>query len=194
MALESHPLLHRFSAALRHVGGRARAVDSGFALAAALEEIVRREGGPRALLYDSLPLLERLGLPLALRARGIDLVPVAEAGADVSEFRVGLTGAALGVVETASLLVGGAPGGWGLATVLPPVHVVVLDIADLTERFDEAFARFVARFAAGEREWVWITGPSKTADIAKVLVMGIHGPNRLEVLVIDHELAGGGAA
>lgn len=190
MALATDPLVGRFSTVLGRVGGRARAVDGGFALAAELEKIVRAEGGPRALLYEPFPLFERLGMPLALRARGIDLVPVAQAGRQAADLGVGLTGAALGVVETASLLVGGRPGGWGLATILPRVHVVVLDIGDLIEHFDDAFARFAARFAAGEREWVWITGPSKTADIAKVLVTGIHGPNRLEVLVVD---PGGGA-
>ena len=185
MALETHPLVRGFSTAVCQVGGAVRTVQSGFELAAAIESVVREQTGPRALLYEPFPLVDRLGLPLALRARGVDMVQVAAAGNRAAELRVGLTGAAIGVAETGSLLIGGRPGGWGLATVLPWVHIAVLDVADLAADSTVAFRLFAERFAAGERDWVWVTGPSKTADIAKTLVMGIHGPNRLEVLIVD---------
>jgi len=185
MAIETHPLVHSFSTAVRQVGGAVQTARGGFELAAAIESVVREQSGPRAVLYDPFPLVEQLGLPLALRARGIDMIEVSAAGSRAPELRVGLTGAAIGVADTGSLLVGGRQGGWGLATVLPWVHIAVVDVADLAADSTIAFGRFAERFAAGERDWVWITGPSKTADIAKTLVMGIHGPNRLEVMLVD---------
>jgi L-lactate dehydrogenase complex protein LldG len=162
-------------------------VSGGFELAAAVEAAVRSQPGPRALLYEPFALADAMGLPLALRARGVDLVRVADAGERVSDFKVALTGASFGIAETGSLVVGGQPGGWGLATVLPWIHVAVLDIADLAEDLTTVFGKFVDRFDAGERDWVWITGPSKTADIAKTLVNGIHGPNELRVLLVDRQ-------
>ena len=48
-----------------------------------------------------------------------------------------------------------------------------------------AFELFTERLVAGEGDWVWITGPWRTADIAKVLVLGAHGPNALQVLVLE---------
>lgn len=183
MAPASHDNLSAFSSALRMVGGECRTVEGGFAVAEAIEEIVREAGGPAALLYEPFPEIERLGIPLALKARGIRMVPV-ESGKDVPELRVGLTAAALGVAESGSLLVGGRPGGWGLATVLPWAHIALLRSDDICPDIATAFGRLRERFEAGEREWVWITGPSKTADIAKTLVTGIHGPNSVHALVL----------
>ncbi len=79
-------------------------------------------------------------------------------------------------------------------TALPWVHVVALSEESIRPSLTAAFAEFRERFEAGERDWVWITGPSKTADIAKTLVTGIHGPNRLEVLVYSAAALDGGGA
>lgn len=174
-----------FSNALRFAGGNCRTVTNGFETAAAIESIVAAQGDQRSLLYEPCELADQLGLPLALSARGIRLEPVHGVGASAAEFRVGLTAAPLAIAESGTLLIGGHNGGWGLATILPWVHVALLRSSDLAPDLVTAFDSFHQRFEHGERNWVWITGPSKTADIAKTLVMGIHGPNALEVLVVD---------
>jgi len=179
-----------FRAGVEAVGGRVTTVAGSFAMAGAIERVLREAGGERALLYEPFAEADRVGLPLALRARGIRLVEVGSSHGRTASLPVGLTGAALAVAETGSLLVGGRPGGWGLATVLPWVHVAVVRAADIRPDLPTAFAEMCERFESGERDWVWIAGPSKTADIAKTLVTGIHGPNRLEVLVSVDEAPG----
>lgn len=174
-----------FCSALRAVGGRATIVTGGFEAAARIEDVVRHADGSMAVLYEPFDLAEEMGLPLALKARGVRLVPVERAGRDVAAIGVGLTGAALAVAESGALIVGGRPGGWGLATVLPRTHVAVVRAEDIHADLRRAFTELRSRFADGERDWVWISGPSKTADIAKTLVTGIHGPNEVEVLVVD---------
>lgn len=185
MTPQTQQRVRDFSTALRSVGGAATVVRNGTAAAAAIEEAMGRGDGPRTVLYEPSPIGDRLGLVLALRARGLDPRPAASAGAGIDAVRVGVTGAALAVAESGSLLIGGHPGGWGLTTILPWVHIALLDPADVVPDLTTAFGRFHARFQAGERNWVWVTGPSKTADIAKTLVMGIHGPNQLRVLIVD---------
>lgn len=185
MTPQTQQLVRAFGIALRSVGGQAQVVRNGTAAAAVVEEALGRGGGSRAVLYEPSPLGERLGLPLALRARGLEPHAAESVRDDIDSMRVGVTHAALGVAESGSLLVGGHAGGWGLTTILPWVHIALLDPADLVADLAAAFERFHARFQAGERNWVWITGPSKTADIAKTLVTGIHGPNQLRVLIVD---------
>lgn len=190
MTPEAQQLARGFTSALRFVGGQAKVVRTGTEAAAAIEDALGRDEAGRAVLYEPSPLADRIGLPLALRARGLELLPAAAAGARIDKIRVGITPATLGIAETGTILVGGQPGGWGLTTILPWVHVALLDAGDIVADLASAFGRFHERFAAGERDWVWISGPSKTADIAKTLVMGIHGPNQVRVLIVDN---GGGA-
>ena len=179
---ESSPF-DRFSTALGFVGGDVVRVTTTQALTARVARIAC-DNGSAAVLYEPDDLLAELGLAEALLGHGIESVSVADAGERSAELMVGVTAVALAIAETGTLLVGGRPGGWGLATVLPWVHVAVLRERDLYPSLAEGFAEFADRFVNGEREWVWISGPSRTADIAKTLVQGVHGPNLLEVLVL----------
>jgi len=57
----------------------------------------------------------------------------------------------------------------------------------LVEHLPAAWAE-IARRAADPSlrgEFVIITGPSRTADIEKILILGVHGPKRLVVLLVD---------
>lgn len=184
MPTSTDSLTTSFASALAAVGGTVRQVSGAREVAEILEAALVRLGDERRLLYEPCDLAARIGLPLALSARGLRLVPVADAGERAADLPVGLTGASIAVAETGTVLVGGRPGGWGIAAVLPWVHFVLLREADIHPNLSSAFAAFHTRFEAGERDWVWVTGPSKTADIAKTLVTGIHGPNSLEVLVV----------
>ncbi|HJO04543.1 MAG TPA: LUD domain-containing protein [Acidobacteriota bacterium] len=179
--------VERFRSALDSLGGTTRVLRSGFALGEAIDEIVRSQPPPPALLYEPFALADEMGLYLALRARGVDLVPVREAGDRAADMSVGLTGAELAIAESGTLIVGGQPGGWGLATVLPWVHIAVLRARDIVPDVAAAFEGFERRFAGGERNWVWISGPSRTADIVQELVKGIHGPNALHVFLVSDE-------
>ncbi len=192
MVPSTDSLAATFTSASRAAGGNLRRVGSGCEVAEILEQAVTKHSAPHTLLYEPCELAEELGLPLALSARGIRLLPVSASGDRAPGLTIGLTGASIGIAATGTILVGGRPGGWGLASVLPWIHFALIRERDVYPDLASAFAVFHARFAAGDRDWVWITGPSKTADIAKTLVMGIHGPNALEILLV-HESAVRGA-
>ena len=66
-----------------------------------------------------------------------------------------------------------------LAALAPWVHVAVVERATLFSDLTEAVA------ALGEdRNVVWCTGPSKTADIEGILIEGVHGPGVQIALVV----------
>jgi len=177
-----HPV-DLFTAVLEATGGEIERINEPRQVASAIAKIVQGQGA-REVLYEMTDMAEEMNLKLLLTAYGIDLVSVENAGEKAAGFRVSLTGAELGIAETGTLVLGGQPGGWGLASILPWVHVVLLSAEAIFADLPTAFQVLENRMSAGDRDWVWITGPSRTADIGHTLVMGAHGPNALHVVVV----------
>ncbi|HVI75248.1 MAG TPA: lactate utilization protein [Anaeromyxobacteraceae bacterium] len=73
-----------------------------------------------------------------------------------------------------------------LVSMLPPLHVALLPTSRLVPDLAALFARLSP---AQTRYLALITGPSRTADIERVLTIGVHGPKRL-VIVFADDLAG----
>ncbi len=55
----------------------------------------------------------------------------------------------------------------------------------LVETIDEAFARLAELIRAGARHPLLMSGPSRTADIERVLTVGVHGPRSVVVIIVD---------
>ena len=173
-----------FASVLEETGGTVQRVSEPRQIAAFIARAAQ-EQGVREILYERTDLIEDRGVKLLLVAHGVELLPVEQAGGKAPHMRVALTGAEFAIAETGTLVVGGRPGGWGLASALPWVHLVVLPADAVVADLRTGFERFEARLAAGEGDWVWITGPSRTADIGHTLVLGAHGPNSLRVMVVE---------
>lgn len=69
--------------------------------------------------------------------------------------------------------------------MLPPAHIVLLDRNALVENVTTAFQVMSRVFQKGYLGF--ITGPSRTADIERVLSLGVHGPSRFFIVVIGAE-------
>ena len=89
------------------------------------------------------------------------------------------------IAQTGSVLVKSASSGGRALSVLPPHHIVLARreqmLADLPAGFrliQEKYHRRYPSFIS------YITGPSRTGDIERVLVLGAHGPKRLTVILI----------
>jgi len=71
-----------------------------------------------------------------------------------------------------------------LLNVFPPVHIVVARASNLVPFIENAIAHLKQKYVNNmPSQATIITGPSRTADIEKTLVMGAHGPKELLVLI-----------
>jgi len=87
------------------------------------------------------------------------------------------------VAQTGSVLVTSLSAGGRALTVLPPHHVVLARRDQLVGGLDEAFAMLAEKYADDWPSMIsFITGPSRTGDIERILVLGAHGPKKLTVL------------
>ncbi len=93
---------------------------------------------------------------------------------------VGVTRAICGLADTGSVLQAAGAGSPLHASLLPEVHIAVLNKKDIQSSLLNAMSLVKEKRAA-----VFITGPSRTADIEMTLTIGVHGPKEIHVFVDD---------
>jgi L-lactate dehydrogenase complex protein LldF len=132
----------------------------------------------------------RIGVPADLPAEW--LPPAVEAvrddGLSVHELDTldgALTGCALAIAETGTIVLdGGAAQGRRALTLVPDLHVCVVEAERIVGLVPEAVERLAPAIHAG-RPLTFVSGPSATSDIELSRVEGVHGPRRLEILVVS---------
>lgn len=72
-----------------------------------------------------------------------------------------------------------------LVSMLPNVHIALVKTTSLVRDLKEAFAKLDQQKDRLPGYAAFITGPSRTADIERVLTIGVHGPYELRIIFID---------
>jgi L-lactate dehydrogenase complex protein LldG len=97
----------------------------------------------------------------------------------------GITSCEALVAQTGSMLVSSATSGGRALSILPHVHVVIATpdqiVATLADALHAAQARYNGRMPS---MLSFITGPSRTGDIERILVLGAHGPKELILILV----------
>ncbi|GBE21840.1 lactate utilization protein C [bacterium BMS3Bbin01] len=177
----------RFTESLKAIDGHVHVGDP----LRILDEIVERYGPGPFLSWDSdrLPVsgvIERLE-----RAGCSPVDAIVSASADVRrahqmaymDVHLGLTGAEAAFAESGSIVVRSGPGRPRMASAIPLIHIALLQ----TDRIFRSPMHWImdsrADLASGANV-IYITGPSRTADIEQQLTLGVHGPKELHVILI----------
>jgi L-lactate dehydrogenase complex protein LldG len=96
--------------------------------------------------------------------------------------KVGISQMECAIASTGTLVTDAAPVERRLASALPMIHVAVVP----TDAIQPDMASALARVHPSQCGYIsMITGPSRTADIERVLTIGVHGPARLVVFFVD---------
>ena len=120
-------------------------------------------------------LMDRVGVPYSF-----DLESIKEAEAAI-------TGCEFLVARTGSILVSSAQGSGRRVFGHSPVHVVIGRTTQLVNEIGDALSGIKGKYSEMPSQVSLITGPSRTADIEKTLVLGAHGPRDLYVFLLNDQ-------
>ncbi len=109
---------------------------------------------------------------------------------------VGIAAARAGIAETGTLMLASGAKSPTKLNFLPETHIVVLCAGRICGTYEQAWD-ILRKNLDGTllphpllpRAVNWITGPSRTADIEQTLLVGVHGPKRIHIVIVDEEPA-----
>lgn len=185
-------LMGRLSRALADVDAECHPVPADGAASRIAAWLGGQEVRTAALTTE--PLWEALQLPETLKAGGLEVIspPAPDAAREtIDRWRAELAGAdagitsALGIAaETGSALLPALLPDQRAVSLLPDLHLIVIPEERVVEDIAGLMRLFTGTGDAGGNA-VIVTGPSRTADIEKELVLGVHGPRRVAVFVLQ---------
>lgn len=150
-----------------------RCVDDNDAIGAAVGGALRDAGAESVVIPTGLTPAWSAGAP------GVVVDTNELTAAQLDEIHAVVTGAAVAIAETGTIVLDSGPTcGRRIITLVPDIHVCVVHVADVVESVPEGMARLDP-----VRPITFISGPSATSDIELSRVEGVHGPRTLIVVL-----------
>jgi L-lactate dehydrogenase complex protein LldG len=85
------------------------------------------------------------------------------------------------------LLITSRSAGGRALSVLPPHHLVLARRSQMVADLPDAFQLLKKKYGGNYPSLIsLVTGPSRTGDIERILVLGAHGPKKLTIICVDH--------
>jgi L-lactate dehydrogenase complex protein LldG len=141
-----------------------------------LKNIVERYAIQKAVCWQT-EWLEHMKVEEELRALSIDLISPFESKEVLAECELGVTEVDFALPETGTLVLRSDRKRPRMVSLLPRVHLAFLDPRNIRSDLHQVFAE-----AKADPYLVFITGPSRTADIELTVSLGVHGPKTLLLL------------
>ena len=155
----------------------------------------------RSAVYSLDPIVRTAIAEADFDTAGIETVPVAldrddpdsDEETDRARLRsvmeaadIGVTGVDYAIAETGTCVIIPRRGVSRLVSLLPPVHVAIVERGQVLPSLDELFTLRRDDFINGDfgSYMNLITGPSRTADIEYTIVTGVHGPGEVHMVLV----------
>lgn len=118
------------------------------------------------------------------RPRGIQLI---EKGlhSHLGGVDIGLTWAQYGIGENGTVVMNSSSEEVRLASMISEIHAVLLPASSIYETAEELLEPLTRAFQNGPNYTAFITGASRTADIERVLALGVHGPLEFQICILQ---------
>jgi L-lactate dehydrogenase complex protein LldG len=185
-------LLARFTTELKNLLGEPFVVEGDEAACDKVLELLKSHNTTDILAWDFKHIPVK-GLEAAIKQSGISIHQPemhdefrAETLETIRDAQVGLTGVDAAIAATGTLVVSTGPGKGRIPTVLPPVHIAVVTLEQIVPRLED----WVARQRVNGLDDVtksanvcFISGPSRTGDVEMIMILGVHGPGKVQVVV-----------
>ena len=176
-------VIELFKQNLEAVDGHCIIAHSKGEIAGALTQIIsalqKTKVRAQRIAISDAPELERLMHMTDLQIEELGIAPNAS---DIFAFDVGITTAQAAIAETGTLVLDSARERHRLVSLVPPVHIAIVDGATIYGTLGET----LSMLQNGEElspAITFITGPSRTGDIELTLTIGVHGPQELYVII-----------
>lgn len=143
-------------------------------------ENVEAVNGHCIVTHDTSQAVTRIITDLGAKKIAVSDAP--PSAKEIFEFDVGITTAQAAIAETGTLVLDSARERHRLASLVPPVHIAIVNASSIVLTLAEALA-FIHQNGSISPAVTFITGPSRTADIELTLAIGVHGPQELYVIV-----------
>jgi len=179
---DDESLIEIFKESLEAVGGHCIVASSDLEVKEALARIISGLGelhlqGRRIAVSDA-PALQRWITSIESDFE----VGASPSPAELFGYDVGITTVQAAIAETGTLVLESEVERHRLVSLVPPVHIAIVQASQICLTLGEALAKLSSRLNSAI---TFITGPSRTADIELTLTVGVHGPQALYVIVIE---------
>jgi L-lactate dehydrogenase complex protein LldG len=171
--------VEQFTAAAQLIGAE---VFSAANLAEAAEYVAQRVTGP--VLVPSFATGSRYKLKATLKKAGI-AVEDNLSRESAAQAQAGITGVNFAMADTGTLALESTDEDIRLATTLPELQFALLDPEKILADSLAAVKPLRQLHQRNPRNYIaYVSGPSRTADIERVLTIGVHGPKELHILLV----------
>lgn len=102
--------------------------------------------------------------------------------AELFDFDIGVTSAQGAIADTGTLVLASDREDHRLVSLVPPVHICLLEADRIRATMGEILAEMQADMS---QTFTFVTGASRTSDIELTLAIGVHGPGELHVIILD---------